>query len=194
MTILPIGDFLPLDAEGYLVNPCRRDVIAPPWSDAVTAIQSAYLHHHADRLHSIYVRGSVARGTAREGLSDIDTLETARTFWEAQLRLYLRAAEAAATVATARDRKDSVKAESDFWILYWGPLAAVEDVGLEKKTAAIEAAMVKFGAALNQRESNPDRRELERLSLALAHAIRDAVGPAFELQAAPATQERFKRP
>jgi hypothetical protein len=120
--------------------------------------------------------------------------ETARPFWEAQLRLYLRAAEAAATVATARDRKDAVKAESDFWILYWGPLAAVEDVGLEKKTAAIEAAMVKFGAALNQGESNPDRRELERLSLALAHAIRDAVGPAFELQAAPATQERFKRP
>jgi hypothetical protein len=54
--------------------------------------------------------------------------------------------------------------------------------------------MVKFGAALRQRESNPDRRELERLSLALAHAIRDAVGPAFELQPAPATQERFKRP
>lgn len=120
--------------------------------------------------------------------------ETARPFWEAQLRLYLRAAEAAATVATARDAKNAAKAEGDFWILYWGPLAAVEDVGLEKRKAVIEAAMVNFGTALRQRPTNADRRDLERLSLALAHAIRDAVGPAFELQAAPATQERFKQP
>jgi hypothetical protein len=77
-------------------------------------------------------------------------------------------------VATARDARETARAERDFWMLYWGPLAVVEDVGLEKKPAAIEAAMVKFGAAMKERPPSTDRRDLERLSLALAHAIRDA--------------------
>jgi hypothetical protein len=41
--ILPIGDFLPVDAEGYLINPCRYERIVPPWSDVVAAIKAAYL-------------------------------------------------------------------------------------------------------------------------------------------------------
>jgi hypothetical protein len=71
--ILPIGDVLSVDAEGFLINPCRRDLIAPPWSDAVTAVVEAYRAHFGARLHSVYVRGSVAKGTAMLDVSDIDT-------------------------------------------------------------------------------------------------------------------------
>jgi hypothetical protein len=71
--ILPIGDVLPLDAEGYLVNPCRSELIVPPWSDAVAAIKAAYLQHLAEKMHSLYLRGSVAKGRAIAEVSDIDT-------------------------------------------------------------------------------------------------------------------------
>jgi uncharacterized protein len=71
--ILPIGDFLPVDAEGYLINPCRKELIVPPWSDVVTDIKVAYLQNLTEKLHSLYLRGSVAKGTAIAEVSDIDT-------------------------------------------------------------------------------------------------------------------------
>lgn len=72
-SILPVGDVLPVDAEGYLVNPCRSDLIVPPWSDVVAAVRAAYLQHLAEKVHSLYLRGSVAKGTAIPGVSDVDT-------------------------------------------------------------------------------------------------------------------------
>ena len=71
--ILPIGDFLPVDAEGYLINPCRHELIVPPWSDVIAAIIAAYLQHLEGKVHSLYLRGSVAKGTAITGVSDVDT-------------------------------------------------------------------------------------------------------------------------
>ena len=50
-SILLIGDFLPVAAEGYLINPCRYERIVPPWSDIVAAIKAAYLHHLAEKVH-----------------------------------------------------------------------------------------------------------------------------------------------
>jgi hypothetical protein len=110
--------------------------------------------------------------------------EVAKPFWDSQLRLYLKASEAAAVIATTDKEDERSRAEAEFWALYWGPLAAVEDVGIEKKaTAEIEAAMVEFGEYTKQtRRDKQDKEKLERLSLQLAHAIRNAVGPAFNLE------------
>jgi hypothetical protein len=72
-SILPIGDVLPVDADGYLINPCRADLLVPPWSDVVAEITAAYLQHLAKQIHSIYLRGSVAKGRPIAGVSDIDT-------------------------------------------------------------------------------------------------------------------------
>jgi hypothetical protein len=72
-SILPIGDVLPVDADGYLINPCRADLLVPPWSDVVAEITAAYLQHLAKQIHSIYLRGSVAKGRPIAGISDIDT-------------------------------------------------------------------------------------------------------------------------
>ncbi|HSD37422.1 MAG TPA: hypothetical protein VLC92_07915 [Rhodocyclaceae bacterium] len=72
--ILPIGDFLSVDADGYLVNPCRRELITPPWSDVVAALTTACQQQLGQQMHSLYVRGSVAKGTAIAGVSDIDAI------------------------------------------------------------------------------------------------------------------------
>lgn len=68
------GNVLQVDEDGYLVNPCRPDLIQPPWLHAVEAVRAACLQHFATRLHSLYVRGSVATGRAVPGLSDIDMI------------------------------------------------------------------------------------------------------------------------
>lgn len=109
--------------------------------------------------------------------------ETARPLWATQLELYVDAAEQAATIATTNDpvkRKDAV---ARFWILYWGPLAAVEDVGLTKSPAAkIEAAMVQFGELLIADPEGGNSQKMKHASLNLAHAIRDALAPAFDVE------------
>ncbi len=120
--------------------------------------------------------------------------EAAKPFWDTQLRLYVKASEAAATIATSDDEATRSSAEAQFWILYWGPLSCVEDVGLEEKSKAdVEAAMVKFGKYLNTQpkgDRKPD--ELKTLSLALAHAMRDEIAPSFSLQKTPLQGEQDK--
>lgn len=72
--IRPIGSLLTTDADGFLVSQSSPDNIVPPWAALVDEIRDAYVEHAGNRLHSMYVRGSVARGTAIEGIADVDTL------------------------------------------------------------------------------------------------------------------------
>jgi hypothetical protein len=119
--------------------------------------------------------------------------ETAKPLWDRQLGLYIEATEAAATIATTRDDVARKVAEARFWVLYWGPLAAVEDVGLSKqKNAVIEAAMVKFGDQLQKGYTSWNASEMEQLSLELAHSVRNAIAPAFDVQATDLADLRTK--
>lgn len=70
--ILPIGHLLKTDAEGYLINECHWSRIQPPWLALVAAWRSGCQQIWGDRLHSLYLRGSVPRGTALPHLSDLD--------------------------------------------------------------------------------------------------------------------------
>jgi hypothetical protein len=109
--------------------------------------------------------------------------ETARPLWEKRLTLYLEAAEKAAIIATT-DKGDPARIEAAkrFWILYWGPLAAIEDIDVadSSKEASIAKAMVKFGDALKEEEQPP--KKLQDLSLALSRTIRDQLRPGFEVK------------
>jgi hypothetical protein len=103
--------------------------------------------------------------------------------------LYLEASEKAAIIATTDDDQERKAATNRFRVIYWGPLASVEDVGLTKETSGkIEAAMVCFGREMHKGKSE----ELQQLSLDLAHAIRDAVAPAFDLQATKSQDLRLE--
>lgn len=70
--IREIGSPMRTDSRGYLVNECRPELIAPPWDDLVQEAREEVLIHLGDSVHSVYLRGSVARGTAVMGISDID--------------------------------------------------------------------------------------------------------------------------
>jgi hypothetical protein len=121
--------------------------------------------------------------------------ETAKPLWDKQLSLYIEAADRAATIATTDDDLVRRDAEKRFWVLYWGPLAAVEDVGLKKEDdPRIARAMVQFGNALSKDPKERDRSEMQRLALDVAHAIRKAIAPAFDVEAADLTGVREKKP
>jgi predicted nucleotidyltransferase len=69
--ITDIGRFLPLDENGDLVNDCIAE-IQYPWSLATEFIKNEAKQAFQSILHGIYVRGSVARGLAIHGTSDLD--------------------------------------------------------------------------------------------------------------------------
>lgn len=67
-----IGFTLKFDEAGYFVNPCSAAKILPPWRALVDEIVLLCKHHLQSNLLSVYVRGSVARGTAVLWVSDVD--------------------------------------------------------------------------------------------------------------------------
>ena len=67
------GRLLKTDEDGFLISEASRNKIQPPWLEAVEAAKVVYLRNFGQRLHSVYVRGSVARGLAVLKISDVDT-------------------------------------------------------------------------------------------------------------------------
>jgi len=72
--IIPMGTILEVDEEGFLIGQSSAEKLHSPWKEAVEDIRDAYVDCLGERLHSVYVRGSVSRGTPVEGISDIDTV------------------------------------------------------------------------------------------------------------------------
>jgi predicted nucleotidyltransferase len=72
--ILEIGQVLELDDKGFIINQSNLDKIVDPWWPVVEAVKEGYINNLGDKAHSIYIRGSVARGQAREQISDVDSL------------------------------------------------------------------------------------------------------------------------
>lgn len=70
--IEPYGRFLPVDANGYIVNDCGLDLIGDRWLDLVSAWQEGCIAALNSDLISLYLRGSIPRGLAIEDLSDLD--------------------------------------------------------------------------------------------------------------------------
>lgn len=72
MKILPIGDYYLTDQHGYVQN-TATDKLPPKWKKGLKAAIKEYKHHLGDKIHSIYLRGSVAKGNPFDGISDFDT-------------------------------------------------------------------------------------------------------------------------
>jgi len=71
--IKEIGKFFDKDSEGYLINPASKEKITDEWKPVVQDIVEEYKSHYGENLHSVYIRGSVAKGDAVVGISDVDT-------------------------------------------------------------------------------------------------------------------------
>lgn len=71
--IRKIGGYLDTDQDGFIINEASPEKFQEKWKPAIAEITTAYQEHFGDKLLSVYVRGSVARGTAIDGISDLDT-------------------------------------------------------------------------------------------------------------------------
>lgn len=63
-----------IDDQGYLVNECSWQSIQSPWTDCVEALRNLCVEEFGDRLHSLYLRGSVPRGQGILNISDLDSV------------------------------------------------------------------------------------------------------------------------
>ena len=72
--ILEIGEILETNDAGFIVNHTGIEKIIDPWKPVVEAVREGYLSHLGDNLHSVYIRGSIARGLGREFVSDVDSI------------------------------------------------------------------------------------------------------------------------
>lgn len=135
------------------------------------------------RLSEEVKRADELRRAETKRLAEERNLEIRRQaavpFWERQLELYLLASEQAGILATSDDPAALKKANLTFRELYWGRLASVEDVGLSQTERAVEAAMVQFQRALDDKQ---DRAKLQPLALQLARRVRDSIQPSFNLE------------
>ena len=71
--IKPTGSFFKLDKEGFLINPSSQRKIQEEWKPLINDIVTWYKDTFGDSLANVYIRGSVAKGEAISGVSDIDT-------------------------------------------------------------------------------------------------------------------------
>jgi hypothetical protein len=82
----------------------------------------------------------------------ISTLPQAviQPFLEKQTKLCFQASEQAARLATTSDQGQWKKSWEEFWMLYWGPLAIVEDIPGSSIYAEVAPSMIKFGDKINE--------------------------------------------
>lgn len=71
--IKPIGDYFPQAPDGTILNPCSPDHIPVTWQPGITYLASLFQRFLGDRLHSVYLRGSIVRGMPEASILDIDS-------------------------------------------------------------------------------------------------------------------------
>ncbi len=71
-SIQAIGDFFQMDKSGFLINPCLQAPFGHPWDAMLSEIQTFLRKKYPHHIHSIWLRGSVARGLGVAGQSDLD--------------------------------------------------------------------------------------------------------------------------
>ncbi len=72
--IKKIGVVLQNDKTGFLESKSSPDKIQPPWRNVVDELVIISKAELGSKLHSVYIRGSISRGTAVEEVSDFDFL------------------------------------------------------------------------------------------------------------------------
>lgn len=73
-SIEKIGTYFAVDEEGYVQNKLIKESIQPAWNEVLELLVVLCKEKFGSNLNSIYVRGSVAKGTAIKNISDVDLL------------------------------------------------------------------------------------------------------------------------
>lgn len=72
--IRPIGTIQRLDEQGYIINNLSLDNLQAEYKAPLDEVIHLAKDRLGDKLHSVYIRGSVAKGTAIPEIADLDTL------------------------------------------------------------------------------------------------------------------------
>ena len=72
--IQKIGNYLGIDKDGFIIKEASADKFQEKWKPVIEEVKNAYIKNFGDKLHSVYVRGSVAKGEAIDGIADLDTI------------------------------------------------------------------------------------------------------------------------
>lgn len=72
--IQKIGKVLKIDKDGFLIKKASLKLIELDWLKAVKTTVDKYKKEFGVNINSIYVRGSIAQGTAIKGISDLDMI------------------------------------------------------------------------------------------------------------------------
>jgi hypothetical protein len=109
------------------------------------------------------------------------SMEARKPFLDQQLKLYMEATRTTSVIANCRieGNPERVAAEARFFELYWGQLALVESVEVEK-------AMVDFQRAIvvpprSEAERRDEQKILQHLSFAVAHACRNSIAQSWKV-------------
>lgn len=106
--------------------------------------------------------------------------QTARQpFLVKQTELCLQASEAAARLASTRSPDEWKKYRADFWMLYWGPLAVVENSTPASGYSLVANRMIAFGDQLKSINGDPPTilptDILERNAISVSKACQDLI-------------------
>lgn len=111
------GRIWQVDDKGFLINDAKKENISPRYQAVIDDAVKAYRDNIGDDIHSIYVTGSVPRGLAVEGKSDIDLFAILEYYTEPELVMqdWIPDAELAIT-----DKHDCVtNVQMDIWVHGW---------------------------------------------------------------------------
>ncbi len=67
------GSYFKIDQKGYLINPTSEEKVQDRWLPLITDVIEVYKQTYGKDLINVYIRGSVAKGEATEGVSDLDS-------------------------------------------------------------------------------------------------------------------------
>jgi hypothetical protein len=115
-------------------------------------------------------RESDKQSIERKREADVRKVAALEPFLKLQLKLFEETALIVSSLASSIDPEDRPKKIARFWQLYHGELALVEH-------GKVAGAMFDFGEALN---TVKDPKDLERYSLAVAHACRDELAESWD--------------
>jgi uncharacterized protein len=79
------GRIWEVDTQGFLISDAKAEHIKPPFKAVVDNVVQGYIDNIGDDIHSIYITGSVPRGLAVKGQSDLDAIAVLEYYTDPEL-------------------------------------------------------------------------------------------------------------
>jgi len=114
------GRIWQIDERGFLISDATLEHLNPPFKAVVDDVVEAYLKHIKQDLHSIYITGSVPRGLAIAGQSDLNAIAVLEYYTDPELVMQDWISAAETDIRTKHDCVSDVQMElyPHGWLLH----------------------------------------------------------------------------